>query len=1198
MGAELGRISGPLLAENLVRHGIDLAFETDLLYFDVSNQRIGIKTAAPGRDFDINGTTGTTNLIVDTALTVPNFSLSSNTIQNLISTIYIQPNQSVDPIISSTKFSTADLEISNQLIKNKTLDSNIELNPIGTGKVQFDTDKVNVTGTLHATGNITWDGNIIIGDDSDDNVDLNADINSDIIPDLANTYDIGSLAQQWSTAYVNDVQTVNINVSNIVIDDIDLLLTVGNTFYVSVNGDDDNYGNHPQSTFATLKAALAEAVSGDTVIIFPGTYYEEFPLTVPQGVCVRGAGIRAVSVRPTLATNNNDAFLLNGDTIVEHLSVTDFFFDAANNKGYAFRFANDFSTVLRSPYINNVTVRTVGSVTSAADPYGYDAGDAGSGAYADGSVADVSSVQVPTMLFYSVTFITPAQDGLTALNGVRIEWLNCFTYFANRGLYLLNGTAGRYNQGTIFGAELRSINSANVYGVYGAVADGDECLGYVMAHNFAYIGNGKDLTNDPSLTIQANEIIELNDGHMYFESTDQLGDIRIGDIFYVSQATGQLAFDAQSINIVAGGNITIEGPSSTTIINEQAVQTGNIRIYDNTIASLSGPVNFLASAGAGNTYLNTDIYISGLTEFDSNLTVNSDTNLGLNSSSTINFISYLTQDINPKTTNQFYLGSELKRWDTVYADLLNVDGITEITTNLVTTNTTDTDLELVSNGIAIINVPSNNVEIDDSLTVNGTFSVLTDTYLQDLDVTGNILLTGNIGQTGDTYITGTFANNNIDITGASYFEVPNIRIYNNTISNQLLDQDLIFSANGTGGVDIEKIRFKSNEILNNWTSPTTESQKSIFFAPNGTGNTVVNSTKAVKIPVGSNTNKTITTAGEIRFNNTYNRYEGYAPNGLVSFNNLYNYATTGASFLTTSTKTTLSTGTLSVVIGEYTAQLVSTSGLSIGYKVVSGPGLAVGATITNIAGSIITVDLPHTSSSLGLVTFGPVVLNFSYVSGLQIGQTVTATGIQSGTVISSWTTTSVTLSKPISGNVVSGSAITFGPTNSTYITPELSPGTADNIIRFGIQGSVTSRLDSTAFYSSAWRIGNIDISTTNIQKSNALDLFIAPDSGTTNINNVTFDNSNINNLSSSAITLATTGLGYVKFSGVGAVVFPAGDNSERRLAPELGEVRYNTELEYLEVFDNASWIPAIGSSGAASEEQVDEIMNLWAVILG
>ncbi len=1199
MGAELGRISGPLLAENLVRHGIDLAFETDLLYIDVNNQRVGVKTASAGRLLDINGTTGTTNLIVDTGFTIPNFSFTTNTIQNLISSIYFQPDQLSDPIISTTKFATANLEISNQLIENIIADSDIELSPSGTGKVQFDTSKINIDGSLHATGNITWDGNIIIGNDSNDNVDFNADINSHIIPDIANTYDLGSLAQQWNNLYSYDVETVNINITNIEIDGINPLLTAGNTLYVSANGNDNNYGDHPQSTFATVKAALDSATDGDTVVIFPGIYYEDFPLTVPQGVTVRGAGIRAVNIKPTPATNNNDAFLVNGDTMIEHLSVTDFFFDSVNNKGYAFRFANNFKTNFRSPYINNITVRTVGSTTSLSDPYGYDAGDAGAGAYLDGSVADPTSAQIPTMLFYSATFITPFQDALTCLNGVRCEWLNSFSYFARRGLYLLNGTAGRYNQGAVFGAELRSINSANVYGLYGAVADGDECLGYIMAHNFGYIGNGKDLTNDPSLTIQGNEIIELNNGHMYFESTDQLGDIRVGSVFYVSQETGRIAFDAQSINILSGGNITLEGPTSSTIINEQAVQTGNIRIYDNTIASLSGPVNFLAYGGSEDTYLNTDVYVGTNLQISNDFTINGTVTLGSSSTNLISFISYLTQDINPKTTDQFYLGSTLKRWNTVYSNLLNVDGITEINLNEITTKTTDTDLELVSNGIGEIYFPSNDLEIDNSLFVVNNLTVETDTFLKNTEITGTLSLTGNLNQTGNTDIIGLFANNTIDVTGlTSYIEVPNIRFQNNLISNTLLDQDLIFSANGTGTVNVEKIKFKTNEIINNWTSASSISQRSIIFSPNGSGNTVVDKTNAVRIPVGSNITKTIQSIGEIRYNNSYNRFEGYAPEGLVSFNNLYSYDTTNASFLTSNTKTTLSIGTLSVIEGSVDVQVISTAGLSIGYKVVSGPGLVAGSTIVNIAGSIITLDTPAASNSTGLVTFGPAFLNFTYISGLQVGQAVTATNIQPGTVIVSWTTSSVTLSKPISGNIVAGSAITFGSMNSTYITPEITPGASDNIIRFGIAGSVKSTIDSSKFYSSRWNVGNIDINGNVIQKLDSTDLFLSPDTGTTFFNDISIDNENINNLDTGGITLATTGQGYVKFSGVNALVIPAGDNSQRRLTPELGEVRYNTELAYLEVFNNASWIPAIGSSGAASLETVEETMNLWAVILG
>ena len=52
----LGRISGPLLKENLTRSS-DLAFETDLLFIGHTNSKIGIRTDAPSKDLTITGTT-------------------------------------------------------------------------------------------------------------------------------------------------------------------------------------------------------------------------------------------------------------------------------------------------------------------------------------------------------------------------------------------------------------------------------------------------------------------------------------------------------------------------------------------------------------------------------------------------------------------------------------------------------------------------------------------------------------------------------------------------------------------------------------------------------------------------------------------------------------------------------------------------------------------------------------------------------------------------------------------------------------------------------------------------------------------------------------------------------------------------------------------------------------------------------------
>jgi len=52
----IGRISGSVLKSNLTRNGVDLAFETNLLYIDVTNSRVGIGTSEPTTTLQVAGT--------------------------------------------------------------------------------------------------------------------------------------------------------------------------------------------------------------------------------------------------------------------------------------------------------------------------------------------------------------------------------------------------------------------------------------------------------------------------------------------------------------------------------------------------------------------------------------------------------------------------------------------------------------------------------------------------------------------------------------------------------------------------------------------------------------------------------------------------------------------------------------------------------------------------------------------------------------------------------------------------------------------------------------------------------------------------------------------------------------------------------------------------------------------------------------
>jgi hypothetical protein len=75
--SQLGRIGGQVLTDNLLRAGVDLAFETDLLYLDVNNQQIGIKDSTPVYTLDVNNNIYTNDLTAVTQLAPGNLRLNS-----------------------------------------------------------------------------------------------------------------------------------------------------------------------------------------------------------------------------------------------------------------------------------------------------------------------------------------------------------------------------------------------------------------------------------------------------------------------------------------------------------------------------------------------------------------------------------------------------------------------------------------------------------------------------------------------------------------------------------------------------------------------------------------------------------------------------------------------------------------------------------------------------------------------------------------------------------------------------------------------------------------------------------------------------------------------------------------------------------------------------------------------------------------
>ena len=249
--ASLGRISGKALEANLLRNGIDLAFNGDLLYFKVSpviagseadgedgdpnydstlpaalaGTGIGINRDVPIYDLDVNSNIFTRELTVTNQLSIDNIVVNvPNTFTTTVGGIDIFI---AGADIFHDRLNTANLDINDNYISSFN-NSNITLDPNGTGRVEF-LANTNITGDLVVgtalaprnitiSGNLSKQGSIFLGDDQvdeegllseNDTIIFNTDFTQSIIPGKDLTYNLGidksdSTPRRWSQLHSPD----------------------------------------------------------------------------------------------------------------------------------------------------------------------------------------------------------------------------------------------------------------------------------------------------------------------------------------------------------------------------------------------------------------------------------------------------------------------------------------------------------------------------------------------------------------------------------------------------------------------------------------------------------------------------------------------------------------------------------------------------------------------------------------------------------------------------------------------------------------------------------------------------------------------------------------------------------------------------------------------------------------------------------
>ena len=1134
MGRELGRISGPLLAENLLRNGSDLAFETKLLYLDVNTPYVGINTNTPTRDLLINGTADMPYAIVDTDGLLASLDFSTNQIQNLTGSITISPSQASNPTVTVPSLTTGAFNITTNTIANSVLNDSITIAANGTGQVVVGTVGNNtnalVNGNLHATGNITWDGNITLGDNlSSDTIAFTSEINSDIIPKTSSFYDLGDKLTplRWATAYVNTAVVPTINVTNV----SSTTITGSQTGTENLNGD-VIFGTTSTNTLAVNSVIVTDLIPSttNTRSLGSSSYYwlNSYFTTFTDGtLSFNGSSVTTTTTNTNLQLGANGT----GKVIFANLSL-------ANNA--------TFGSLTDTTGLVSLTTTTAGAITQT--------GNFTQTGVSYASITGAVQGNDITVTGVSSRLILP---GIT-VNGSSIASTTTNTDIT----FTPNGTGKVYVPNNDV-AITNNLSVTGTLGVTGLSSLANTTTGAItQTGDFNTTGN-TGITGDLSAVNLTMTGVgsQLNTGNFIISGSTVAGQAANADTIYSANGTGGVAI--QNLKITSSTISNIFDPNNasvniayailTEVADTLTTETGDPFITDR-ILDLDYSV-ILKPTGQNLLLYSQDFsqtqWVNSVTKTSYNNTAPDSTSTALLFTTTGSGLQYLYQGsiaVTQLTTYTFSFYAKLgtlsaSDWTmAVYNETASAMIAFDVPTN-VTLNTTDWQRIVYT-----FTTPAGCTNVRVYPFRNSVLATVKTGYVWGAQLVNNpnLLLTQDftnpnwLKQPAVTISTSSTISPDGVSTAVKYnLNAPSGRGVDLAVPAFTIGQKYTFSvwikAIVDTSINIGIVDSSTTYIVANFGVPATVAQgwtnfSFTFTAPAnfayvqfqdtsgftgdrfycwgpqlivasnpagyllttstqqtglssiGTGNVIVSSTKAITIPVGNTSDRILSAVGEIRQNSTTNLYEGYSPSGLISFNNLYD------------------------------------------------------------------------------------------------------------------------------------------TDRNSYVTAELTPGLADNIIRFGISGTVKALLDSNKFYSDSNLFGNINISGQTI--SNAVsDINLVPSgTGVTKINRIAIKDNTFTNLptvpnylgfddidillypqkytQNNSLTITSTGAGYVKFSGTNGMVIPFGTTAQQKAIPEVGAFRFNTELNYTEVYDGTKWGISSGSVNYATEDDISVEANLWAFIFG
>ena len=352
-----------------------------------------------------------------------------------------------------------------------------------------------------------------------------------------------------------------------------------NTIWVTKNGCDTNSGLLEGDAKATVGAAAAVALEGDTIKIRPGRYVENNPIGLRTDVSITGEDIRLVTIEPQNV--EKDVFWVRRGCLIENLNFSGATVGVAHTGCGAVAFpitgqtANSGYTPggpatqgdsgrWRSPYVRNCTNFMTKSIGMRID--GNDA------------IGTPDGANLKSMVCDSFTQYNEAGIGVSLTNNAYAQLVSIFTINCDIAIF-----AGS-------GAQCDLTNSNSSFGNFGLVASGLGVTQYTGKVRDAVIpGDNSDVVVGKGVTDTDGDSRRPFDGQALYFKIDLAN---YSDVPAAEQATGRITAPLQelgSIKVLNGGS-----PGQFSQSNPPDII---IRDNDGTVAP-KGPQGIIAEASA------------------------------------------------------------------------------------------------------------------------------------------------------------------------------------------------------------------------------------------------------------------------------------------------------------------------------------------------------------------------------------------------------------------------------------------------------------------------------------------------------------------------------------------------------------------------------------------------------------------------